>query len=307
LSPSRIQNLPASVRQRLLDLARQRGEDFQFVLTHFALERLLYRLSVSPYAGRFLLKGALLLSAWGRQTYRPTRDLDLEGSGEVSPDRIETIFRDLCSILPAEDGLTFDPDSVRVERTQELQSYPGIRVYLTAYLASARIPLQVDIGTGDAVTPGPTEVEYPTLLDQPAPRLGAYPPETVVAEKFQAMVFFGMANSRLKDFYDLWTLARSFNFPGAVLAEALYATFQRRQTALPVEAPIALTAVFGSDRGKRAAWKAFLLRTRRDGDSTELMEVCDLLRSFLMPVCRAAAARDPFQATWIAPGPWRMS
>lgn len=310
MSPSPLQNVPASVRQRLLNLARRQGEDFQFVLTRFALERLLYRLSVSRYGERFLLKGALLLPVWSEEAYRPTKDLDLAVKDEISSDITSMIFRDLCLIQYPEDGLVFNPDSIRVTRIREIQpeSEAGLRVQMIAALAAARISIQIDIGFGDAVTPGAIDIEYPTLLDHPAPRLKAYSRETVVAEKFQAMVYFGIANSRLKDFYDLSVLARNFDFSGRVLAQAIQATFQRRRTQVPAEDPVALSPELASDPGKQAAWRAFLRRiakTPKAADLPGFSEVCILLRGFLMPPSQAVASGEPFNDVWSASGPWR--
>ena len=311
MSPSQLQNVPASVRQRLLNLARRQGEDFQFVLTRFALERLLYRLSISGHGEQFLLKGAMLFPVWAGGK-RPTKDLDLAARSEISSDRISTIFRDLCMIQHPEDGLVFDPDSIEVGRIREIQpeAEAGLRVQMVATLAAARIPIQVDIGFGDAVTPGATNIEYPTLLDHPAPRLKAYSRETVVAEKFQAMVHFGIANSRLKDFYDLSLLAQSFDFSGPILSQAIQATFQRRRTQVPAEDPIALSPDFASDPGKQAAWKAFLRRiakAQKAENLPDLFDVCALLRGFLMPPSRAIASGEPFNDVWPASGPWRSS
>jgi len=303
-SSSQLRNIPASVRQRLLNLAHQRGEDFQFVLNRFACERILYRLSNSRYRGRFLLKGAMLLPVWSEEAYRLTRDLDLAGVDEISPERVATIFRDLCQVQCREDGLSFDSESIRVNRIREAQQEGGLRVEMRASLAVALIPLQIDIGFGDAVTPEASEVEYPTLLGHPAPRLKAYPRETVVAEKFQAMVYLGIANTRMKDFYDLWSLARGFHFAGPVLARAIEATFQRRRTQVPEADPIALTPEFSLDSGKQAAWRAFLRRTARTTGLLGLFETCTLLRGFLMPPSRAIARGEPFEDTWSAPGPW---
>ena len=310
MSPSQLQNVPASVRQRLLNLARRQGEDFQFVLTRFALERLLYRLSISRHGERFLLKGAMLLPVWSEEAYRPTKDLDLAVRDEISSDRISMIFRDLSLIQHPEDGLVFDADSIKVGRIREAQpeAEAGLRVQMVAALAAARIPIQVDIGFGDAVTPGATDIEYPTLLDHPVPRLKAYSRETVVAEKFQAMVHFGIANSRLKDFYDLSVLAQNFDFAGPVLAQAIRATFQHRRTQIPAEEPIALSSEFASDPGKQAAWRSFLRRISKVHKVTnlpDLSEVCILLRGFLMPPSRAVASGEPFQDVWPASGPWR--
>jgi predicted nucleotidyltransferase component of viral defense system len=310
VSPSPIQNVPASVRQRLLNLARRQGEDFQFVLTRFALERLLCRLSLSSHSERFLLKGAMLLPVWSEEAYRPTKDLDLAVRDEISSDRISMIFRDLCLIPHPEDGLVFDPESIRVGRIRETQpeAEAGLRVQMVATLAAARIPIQVDIGFGDVVTPGSIDIEYPTLLDHSPPKLKAYSRETVVAEKFQIMVHFGIANSRLKDLYDLSVLARNFNFSGTVLAQAIQATFQRRLTKAPTEDPVALSSEFSSDPGKRAAWRSFLRRitkTRKATDLPDLSEVCGLLRSFLMPPSRAVASGEPFRDVWTASGLWQ--
>src|SRR5262249_34968413 len=154
------------------------------------------------------------------QPHRPTRDLDLLGQGPLGVERLEQVFCDLCLLRVEDDGLHFDPGSVRGERIREDQQYEGVRVALLARLDNARVPLQIDVGFGDAVTPGVVEVTYPTLLELPVPAVRAYPRETVVAEKFQALVQLGMANSRMKDFYDLWTLSRQFTFAGPVLAEA---------------------------------------------------------------------------------------
>lgn len=305
MNPRRSQNIAASIRQRLLNLAREQGEEFQFILTRYGLERLLYRLSLSPYAQDFLLKGAMLFAAWSDQIHRPTLDLDLAGKGNNSLSHLEAVFRDLCRVELPDDGLLFDPASVRVEGIRELQQYPGARILLTARLDSARLPLRVDIGFGDAIVPAAVRIEYPCLLDQPVPTLNAYSQETVIAEKFQIMVFLGMANTRMKDFYDLWVLARSFQFTGGDLSRAIGATFSRRRTRVPSEKPIALTPEFYDDAGKRAAWQAFLTRSRLVRSSAPLAETCSLLDQFLSPVSGATATDEPFTATWIPPGPWQ--
>jgi predicted nucleotidyltransferase component of viral defense system len=223
-------NLAASVRQRLMNAARQQGEDFQLVLTRYLIERLLYRLSQSPHAPRFLLKGALLFALWTGRTHRPTRDLDLLGRGEARPEALAEVFRDLCSLDVQPDGVEFAADTIAVEAIREDQEYQGQRVHVEGRLDNARVRLQVDVGFGDAVTPGAEDVRYPTLLEMPAPQLKAYPRETVVAEKLQAMVMLGMANSRMKDFFDLSVLSSEFDFQGAILCKAIGATFKRRGT-----------------------------------------------------------------------------
>ena len=200
-------NLPASIRQRLADLARARNDAFDLILVKYGLERILYRLSRSPHRASFVLKGALLFELWTHDTYRPTRDADLLGRGNNSPEHILGIFQELCAMDVEPDGLVFDPRSVRAERITEDAGYEGLRVTLIALLQLARIPIQIDIGFGDAVTPEPMESDYPTLLSAPHPRLLVYPKETVVAEKFEAIVKLGIANTRMKDFYDLEVMA----------------------------------------------------------------------------------------------------
>ncbi len=300
----RPRNVPASVRQRLMQLSRDRGEDFQFVLTRYGLERLLYRLTQSPQAGQFVLKGAMLFQLWTGQPHRPTRDLDLLGQGTPSTDRLREAFQDICSLPVVDDGLVFRADAVRAEQIKEDDEYQGIRLRIEARLGNARIPLQIDIGFGDAITPGPQAVDYPTLLDFPAPQLPAYPRETVVAEKFQAMVQLAMANSRMKDFYDIWTLARQFEFAGPPLCAAIRATFERRQTALPSLTPLPLTTEFSTDPYKASQWTAFLRKGRLSMSPPRLDEVVALLESFLMPPTLALTANEPWDRAW-SPTEWR--
>ena len=210
-------NLPASVRQRLLNLATERKEDFGLVLTRYGLERFLYRLSVSPHRDSFVLKGALLLQLWTAETYRPTRDLDLLARG-ISNISYRKIFSEVCSQKVEDDGLMFVLDTIRAERIRDDEAYEGVRVRVEARLGDVRVPLQIDVGLGDTIVPASEELEYPTLLKFAVPKLHAYSKESVVAEKFEAMVKLGMANSRMKDFYDLWVLARRFGFESSILA-----------------------------------------------------------------------------------------
>ena len=303
MSKDRPRNLPASVRDRLRKLAAARKEDFQLVLTRYGLERWLYRLSRSPHADSFILKGAMLFQLWAGQPHRPTRDLDLLGRGDNSVAAVVGAFREVCNQAVEEDGLEFRAESVRGERIKEDQEYEGIRVHCEARLENARIPLQIDVGFGDAVTPPAAGVRYPTLLEFPAPTLRAYRRETVVAEKFQAMTDLGMANSRMKDFYDLWVLARGFEFDGPTLSTAIRATFRRRRTALPTAAPLALTAEFAEDAAKRKQWEAFLRKSKLDVGAV-LAEVVAVLGDFLTPPVQALAAGEPFERNWPTGGPW---
>ena len=228
-----MKNVAHSVRERLLNRARETGLPHEYLLVRYALERILYRLSVSPHAGRFILKGALLFTVWGRDDHRPTRDADLLGSGPGEIELLESAFRDICAVA-CDDGIIFNPNSVRGERIAEDKVYTGVRVLLEADLAKARIRVQVDVGFGDAVTPGPEPAEYPSLLNFPAPMLRVYPVYTVVAEKLHAMVALALDNSRMKDFYDLWAIAKGFDLESALLAKAIAATFERRQAQTPL-------------------------------------------------------------------------
>jgi hypothetical protein len=292
-----------STRARLTNRWRRDGqrETFEALLTRYFLERLLYRLGRSAHRDRFILKGALLFALWADTPHRATRDIDLLGHGDPGPEGIAAVFRDICA-GDGEDGVEFRADTVRAMAVREDAVYAGVRVTLEARLGQARQPLQIDIGFGDAVVPAPDEIAYPTLLDQPAPRLRAYPRETVVSEKFQALTALGMANSRMKDFFDLWVLARDYDFDGATLSAALAATFARRQTALPEEAPLALTPAFAV--AKEGQWRAFARRIALAPPplATLLME----LERFLMPPSRAVALGAPFARRWPSGGPWSI-
>jgi predicted nucleotidyltransferase component of viral defense system len=275
-----IKNLGASVRARLLKLSKENGQSFDLVLTRFALERLLFRLSQSPHADRFVLKGAMLMMSWFDDPHRGTRDLDLLGFGDPSEDAMLATFRDILT-QDVEDGVVFDPDTLRVDRIREELDYGGLRLRAIASVGGARINLTIDIGFGDAMEPGAEVVDYPVMLDLPAPRLRAYARETVIAEKFQAMVALGRANSRMKDFYDIWILSRSFSFDGDRLAQAIAATFARRETAVPTELPDALTPAFAADEQKQRQWRAFV--EDLSISPGELDDVVEGLSVFLMP------------------------
>lgn len=295
-------NLAASVRERLLNIARRSGEPFDLVLVRYALERFLYRIAKSEFANRFMLKGALLYHVWGQDAYRPTRDGDLLASGSSDLRDMEKTFRQICG-LAFEDGITFEAGSVRAQEIAEEKAYSGIRVNFVAHLAGAKIPVQFDIGFGDAVTPGPERVQYPALLDFPAPELRAYPVQTVVAEKFHAMAVLGMQNSRMKDFYDLWALSRRFEFDGEILSDAMAATFARRKTPLPEAVPLALSVEFSDSQPKKTQWQAFIQRNRLPAQLT-LAEAIAEIRRFVMPVVEELNRKSGLAATWKAGGPW---
>lgn len=278
----------ASVRARLLTLAREKGQAFDLLLTRYATERLLYRLSTTPHRDRFVLKGAMLITTWFDDPHRPTRDVDLLGYGDPAPEPMLAVFKEICAVKE-NDGILFDVEALRIDLIREQLEYGGLRLRTTARLAGARIAVVIDIGFGDAIEPGVEEINLPVMLDLPAPRLRAYPRETVVAEKFQAMVLFGLANTRMKDYYDIWILSRSYAFDAERLSRAIAATFERRGTAIPEDLPDALTPAFSTDATKQRQWEAFARDLAAEVPSLEVI-VADLA-GFLMPHARQALKR----------------
>ena len=300
-------NLPASVHQRLLNLSQETGQEFNFLLGRYAIERLLYRLSQSRYANQFVLKGALLFLVWELPVHRPTRDIDLLGSGDDSAAHLAQVFQEICLAPVVPDGIAFDPAAIQVQPIREEQAYGGQRITLTALLGRAKIPTRVDIGFGDTVIPGAINSVYPALLAFPPPQIQVYPKETVIAEKLHAMVALDMTNSRMKDFFDLWTLARLFPFTGATLVQAIQATFERQRTPLPKSVPTAFTPEFSENPDKIRQWQAFVRRNGIETTGASLAQVVPELMTFLMPPIVAAAQRQAFSASWEPGGPWDVA
>jgi hypothetical protein len=298
-------NVAASVKQRLLNRARERKEDFNLLLTKYGLERILYRIGHSKYKDYFVLKGALLFELWTEQRYRPTRDADFLSKGDSNPERYQQIFEEICDMKVEDDGVRFAPDTVKVEKIKEDQDYEGLRVTFTGFMEAARLPVQIDIGFGDAVTPDPIETDFPTLLQSPAPRLLSYPRETVIAEKFEAMVKLGIANTRMKDFHDLKTLSEHFQFDSESLVTAIQRTFERRKTALPVDKPpTALTEEFYADTTKSAQWSAFLSKNKLYIQSSSLTSVMTSIREFVMPLMQPDVLRGESRLRWEPSKAW---
>ena len=285
--PEAVKNIGASVRARLLRVSKEKGQNFDLVLTHYAIERLLYRLAQSRHADHYVLKGAMLLMTWFEEPFRGTRDLDLLGYGDPAPDAVLDVFREvLGQELP--DGVVFDTSAARVNRIREENEYGGLRIRATADIGGARVAVNVDVGFGDATEPPAEWLDYPVLLDMPAPRLRGYARETVVAEKFQAMVYLGTANSRMKDYYDLWIIGQAFEIDRSRLARAISATFARRGTAIPDEVPDGLSPAFAEDALKLQQWESF--KQDLSVDPGSLDGVVSALEAFLMPA--AAAGRE---------------
>ena len=304
MTPPAVKNLAASVKARLAARATA-IEDVQHLLLRYGLERLLYRLSQSRHAGGFTVKGALVFLVWNREPHRSTKDLDLATGRSPSSEEFAAIFRELCQVEVESDGLAFLSDSIQAREIREDNRYGGIRVTLLAMLGTSRIPLQVDIGFGDAVTPPAQVAPFPTLLDMPAPVLAMYARETVVAEKFEILAQLGIANSRMKDYYDLWVLAREFEFDGELLKDAIRATFQRRQTPLPEDLPAGLAESFTTDSGKQAQWRGFLHRTQLRFQEPDLAKLVAVIGGFVVPPALAAQRKQPFARRWPKGGPWQ--
>lgn len=284
-------NVAASVRARLLNVAKAQGADFNQVLVRFALERLLYRLSRSEHADRFLLKGALLFTLWYDMPHRATRDADLLGFGASDLPSVAQTFREIVSV-DSDDGMVFDPESVVVEEIRKDAGYAGARVTLRGELSGARCKSQVDIGFGDAVTPGPIDAVYPVMLeDLPAPRLRTYPVYTVIAEKLHAIALLGMINSRLKDYLDLAVLLDRETLEPDILATAITATFTRRDMAVPSTWPVGLTDEFATDGSRQALWRAFLAKNGLQ--SAHLPDIVARLRAALEPALDRARLGAP--------------
>lgn len=294
-----IKNLPASVRAKLFARSKANNEDFNRTLVRYGVERFLFRLSQHRDRNRFILKGAMLFITWPEGAHRPTGDLDLLAYGPPEPAAMKMIVAEICAIPEPGDALVFDPDSIVVEAMREDEKYQGVRVVMLAKLENAKIHLQIDIGFGDTVHPEPKMITFPCLLpDMPVPEILAYPPETVVAEKFEAMVRFGEANGRLKDFNDIWAIMKTFDFDMATLVQAVLGTFQRREIALPREIPFALTAAFGELADKRKMWDAFLRRNPPAVPPPAFDDLLADLRRFLGPVLLAAAFPDNARGKW---------
>lgn len=285
-------NIPHSVAARLLQLSRDGGESYEYIMLRYGAERLLYRLSHSDAADRFLLKGASLFLVWNGYNYRPTRDIDLLGYGSPDPSELETMFRTLCQEdRSQEDGLVFLPDSVRTERIKEDQDYEGVRIRLRAMLQNARIDLQIDIGFGDLVVPPAAMAEFPALLDSPAPRMRVYPKETAFAEKLQTIVARGLANSRLKDYLDLWMLSRS-GIDETSLAQAIRSTFSHRGTAIPRELPPGLSPAFSKNPDRAKQWAALIQRVSATAGPANFADTVSDLAIYATPLFAQLAAEQ---------------
>ncbi|MBI5579041.1 MAG: nucleotidyl transferase AbiEii/AbiGii toxin family protein [Deltaproteobacteria bacterium] len=299
-----IKNSAASVHQRLLNKAKEASRPFNEFLQHFANERFIYRLSKSPHADRFILKGALMLAAWSAPASRPTMDIDLLGRIDNSLEVIVSAVKDACRMDVEADGTSYHAETVTAARITEDAEYQGIRVHVQGSLGNARVPLQIDIGFGDVIVPCPSRVAYPVLLDFSRPELDGYSMESTIAEKFQTMVRLGVLNSRMKDFHDIWMLSRTFDFRGELLAEAVKKTFENRNTLVSVDSAV-FNPSFVKDGNKKVQWQGFIKKAKLTDAPEDFEDVVAVVKLFLAPVAVSFFKRGVFRSIWNAPGPWR--
>lgn len=300
------EGLAHSVHTRLVARSKELHIEAQLLLERYALHRLLYRLSKSRHADRFLLKGAQLMLIWIGESARTTRDADLLGFGDLSDDSLREIFTDLCSVIVEPDGMEYLANTLRIAPIREENAYGGRRIHIQARLGNARFQLQIDVGIGDAVTPEPVWVELPQLLDLPAPRMKAYRPETSIAEKLETIVVRDLLNSRLKDYFDIYALSMNERFELLVLSRAVKDTFERRGTPLPSESPMGLTQAFVDEPGKLLQWRSFLNKVGATGVPDDLAVIVQSIAEFLVPVLNALTSAPDNVTSWSPGGPWKI-
>ncbi|OFW56420.1 MAG: hypothetical protein A2W01_07645, partial [Candidatus Solincola sediminis] len=305
MNESGLKYIASSVHQRLLNMARQTDRPFNEVLQYYAMERFLYRLSKSRYIDRFTLKGALMLICWEAPVSRPTADIDLLGRVDSEVENVVAIIRDVCEQKVIDDGMIYHADSISGERIIEGAEYQGVRVKVRGGLGNARITAQIDVGFGDIVVPSPQKVDYPAILDFPAPRLLGYTRESTIAEKLATLIRLGILNSRMKDIFDIWLLSRQFPFDGDVLSRAITECLSFRGIEA-VSKPVALSSDFADDPAKSAQWRAFIRKSRIDGVSDDLGKIITTIADFLTPVLGPISEGKDFKGTWKPPGPWRQ-
>jgi hypothetical protein len=303
MSNRHLSNVPQSVHDRLLGRARQSDRPFNELLLYYGIERFLYRLAQTEHAERFVLKGALLLRAKGAGPSRPTRDIDVLDL-ETRKESVEEAVRAAIAADVPNDGMEYDPETLDIQEIRPDRQYQGLRITFRGYLGTARVPMQIDVGTGDVVEPGPKQIEYPGILEYDRPTLLGYPLGQVIAEKFEAIVDLGTANTRMKDFYDIWALSKRRGFAGPPLQTAIANTFERRRTPVPSEPPIAFTKTFLEAGPKRKQWSSFTEKARLP-DLPPLPEVLSELEAFLLPPAQAIAQSTRFSGTWRKGGPWK--
>ncbi|MBN2723151.1 MAG: nucleotidyl transferase AbiEii/AbiGii toxin family protein [Deltaproteobacteria bacterium] len=299
-----LKEISTSVRAKLLNISRSTGRDFQELAARYTVERFLARMTISNHRDRFVLKGAMLYIPWKLDDKRTTKDLDLLGLGSSDMENIKKVFKEICETHIEDDGLIFNIESIEVLQIREKSIYEGVRILMDVYLEKMSIRLQVDVGFGDPIIPAPQPTEFPALFAEHGPVIRAYSPETVIAEKFNAMIVLGMANSRMKDYYDIWMLSKSFNIEANVLRLAIKQTFNKRQTAFPDAEPIALSDEFFQNESKQNQWKGFIRRQKRINSAPDLREIVKSLRIFLLPIVIQLDSESVTINTWTPENGW---
>lgn len=304
MSEQKHEGRAESIRHRLRNELRARGEDVTLGLSRYAVERFLYRLGCSVHREKFVLKGATLFAMWGT-AYRPTRDVDFTGYGSSDPQDVIKAFREICNTPDNVDQLMFDTENMTAEAIRDGSEYDGLRIRIRAKLGDSDVPVQIDVGFGNAIVPGPEEREYRTILGDPPPRILAYPAESVIAEKTHAMVLLGQRNSRFKDFYDVYAMAGAFRFERTTLVQAVKATFERRRTTVQAALPEALAAPFYSNAARASQWRAYVTRNTLSDAPSDFTQVGDRITAFLQPIWTDVASGAGTSGDWENGGPWR--
>jgi len=299
-----IKDIPASIRARLQNIAKETGRPFSEVLQYYGMERFLYRFSRSVYADQFILKGALMFTVWRVSERRTTLDIDFSAHYSNQVEAIEDLIRDVCKVPVIPDGFIFDAAKVKAKKIKENADYEGVRVKFSGFLGRSRVTMQIDVAFGDVIYPKPRLIDYPVILDLPKPHLKGYPAEGVVSEKFEAIVKLGSLNSRMKDLYDLWLILRQFSFDGIRLTEALKKTFSHRQTSLPERKPVFAEELYDERSDRQTLWKAFLKKGDIKFAPKKLSDVAEEIEKFLIGPLGAISKGQGFDQEWNAPGPW---
>ncbi len=299
-----VKNIQASVRAQLQNIAKEANRPFAELLQYYGMERFLYRFSRSKYADKFVLKGALMFTVWQIPQRRTTLDIDFSSTYDNQIETIEKVIRDVCKVSVPPDGLVFDSQTVKGQKIKEDADYEGVRVKFRGFLERSRIPMQIDVGFGDVIYPKPKTINYPVILDFPQPHLKGYPAESVVSEKFEAMVKLGLLNSRMKDFYDIWLMMRQFNFDGLKLVEALKGTFKHRKTPLPEHKPLFAEEIYDERSDRQTLWKALLKKGDIKYVPEKLRTTATEIEQFLIKPLDAIQRSKEFIKEWISPGPW---
>lgn len=300
-----VKNIQASVRAQLQNKAEEANRPFAEVLQYYGMERFLYRFSRSKYADKFILKGALMFTVWQVPERRTTLDIDFSARLDNQLASIEKVIKDVCKVPVVPDGLTFDPETVRGQKIKEDADYEGVRVKFRGFLERTRVSMQIDVAFDDIIYPKPKTIDYPVILDLPKPHLKGYPAESVVSEKFEAMVKLGLLNSRMKDFYDIWLMMGQFDFNGSGLIEALKGTFSHRETPLPEHEPLFAEEIYDKESDRQALWNTFLKRGDIKHAPKELSIAAKAIEGFLVEPLNALSKGRKFNRKWKAPGLWK--